>query len=182
VRKNLAATHDYDILGLLVQTSLRTLLWFACRELPSADTEVWYEASDAAYRWRQTASTVLLQLHALPDHIMTSKQLRVTIEPLVLRVEELQAHGQPELLLEAQLARAVVPQDSTWVFVRAAAGRPAAGRSGNSGSSGSSAAVGSAALVPAAGGVVSALIGGQGCHVLLELTKMNLELYERYGY
>lgn len=139
---------------------------------------MWYEAPDAAYRWRQTASRVLLQLHALPDHITTAKQLKVTIKPFTLRVQEHTSGSEPELLFEAQLARGVVPEDSTWVFVRAAAWRPA----GSNGSSGSNAAVVSAALVPAANGVVSAFTGRQGCYILFELTKMNLELYERYGY
>jgi hypothetical protein len=153
---------------------------FACRELPSAEAEVWCEAADAAYRWRQTAGTVLLQLYALPDHITAAKQLKITIEPFMLRVQEhIKFSGSDVVLLfEAQLARGVVPEDSTWVFVRPAASsmkRPAAGNSGSSGP------VASAALVPAADGVISALTGCQGCHILFELTKMNLELYERYG-
>jgi hypothetical protein len=85
------------------------------RELPSSDAEAWYEAADGLYRWRQTASTVLLQLHVLPDDVYTSKQLRVSIEPYTLRVEE---RGSGELLFEADLARGILPGDSTWTLVQ----------------------------------------------------------------
>lgn len=199
-----------------------------CRELPGSESEVWFESSDGAYRWRQTASSVLLQLHALPDHITAAKQLSVSIEPHALRVHEkgnpsAQGEGgsraaaaagagaaeanaeatpaaaalpevagqvcQPvgELLFEAELARAIVPEDSTWVFVRpeqqqqqqrraapAAAAAPGGGSSG--GSNASAATV--AALVPSANSGTSNS-SNSGCHVLFELTKMNLELYER---
>lgn len=221
------------------------LLVLSCRELPGSESEVWFESSDGAYRWRQTASSVLLQLHALPDHITAAKQLSVSIQPYALRVHEkgnpsgenqmgprgdsdvkprggfesdvepqpgqavqpgrglgqvdglnlAQGEGsraagvmgqvcQPvgELLFQAELARAIVPEDSTWVFVRPeqqqrrAAGTAAPG----GGSSGGSVEAAVAALVPSANiGSSSSSSSNSGCHVLFELTKMNLELYER---
>lgn len=187
------------------------VLLCACRELPTSASEVWFESADGAYRWRQTASTILLQLHALPDYITSAKQLSVTIEPYTLRVQEKppgphmaqslklaqgqaggpdyhlgQASGQPgpqsasgELLFEAELARGIVPEDSTWVFVRPEK-HSARRSSGTSGSSGGW----TAAIVPAAnaGGLVGSsdgIRGGTGRHILFELIKMNLELYER---
>lgn len=225
------------------------LLLCACRELPTSASEVWFESADGAYRWRQTASTILLQLHALPDYITSAKQLSVTIEPYTLRVQEKhpdshvvqslklahgragvpdhhqgqaggpelhwghaggtdhdlglgriqaqtdgphhhldQTPGQPgpasasgELLFEAELARGIVPEDSTWVFVKPDKHVKVGSGGGGFGSSG---AGWTAAMVPATV-VGSALLGssggssGSGCHVLFELTKMNLELYER---
>jgi hypothetical protein len=86
-----------------------------------------------------------------------------------------------ELLFEAQLVRAIVPEDSTWVFVRPEQQRRAAAAAASGG--GSSAAAVSTALVPSANGgsnsSSSSSSSSSGCYILFELTKMNLELYER---
>lgn len=143
---------------------------------------MWSEAAEGAYRWRQTASTVLLQLHVLPDYVTSAKQLVVTVEPYTLRVIE-QSSG--DLLFEADLARGIIPEDSTWVLVKPdnAAAAAAAGRScsGSGGRSVGLTAAAASALVPAARGVLDSGSGSgsNGCHILFELSKMNLELYAR---
>lgn len=157
-----------------------------CRELPSSDCEVWYEAADGAYRWRQTSSTVFLQLHALPDSITTAKELTVTIAAFSLRVLE-QCSG--ELLFEAELARGIVPEGSTWVFVKPE--RRARGSSSSSsrdrgtagvaatGSRSSGLSAGALMLTSTAAVGLTSSTAVNGQHILFELSKMNLELYER---
>lgn len=163
------------------------------RELPASADQVWFEAAEGAYRWRQTASTVLLQLHAIPDTITSAKQLSVSIGAQHLRVEQ---QGSGELLFEAQLSRSIIPQDSSWEFVKSDDNnsRPAA-----SSSSSSSGGAGRLGLAPAGGDVQHLLLASAGCaataqlvsssspgsssssshHILFDLAKMNLELYAR---
>eukprot|EP00879_Flechtneria_rotunda_P021872 GHRR01023067.1.p1 GENE.GHRR01023067.1~~GHRR01023067.1.p1 ORF type:complete len:293 (+),score=96.18 GHRR01023067.1:832-1710(+) len=170
----------------------------ANRECPT--DAVWYESLDHSYRWRQTAGEVQLQLLNMPDTVTSAKQLNVAIEPYNIRVLD-RCTG--EVYLDAELARGLVPEDSTWTFCTpsAAAGSNAAAatkhlpaiaqqamadtnhpsltkqhsRSLGPGS-GSQAMV----VVPAPATSIQDASGavGEG-RMQLYLAKMNLELYER---
>lgn len=87
--------------------------------------------------------------------------------------------SQGELLFEAELARGIVPEDSTWVLMR-----PDKQRNGGSGGTSSNGRGGSAAagalLQLGAGVAFSSREKSDGCYIMFELEKMNLELYERW--
>jgi hypothetical protein len=125
---------------------------------------------------------VLLQLLRLPDSITSARQLSVTLEPCSIRVQH-KTTG--EVFLQGELARGIVPEDSTWTFTP-----PPHPSSSSNSSSNTSLAAGSSAVV-AAGAVVCAAASstvaaaaaegyGEG-RLLLQLAKMNLELYERWA-
>ncbi|KAF8055469.1 TTC28 [Scenedesmus sp. PABB004] len=128
------------------------------RELPDDGAVAWCQPADLPLRWRQTAGTVLVQLHGLPASVTSARQLRVALAPCRLAVA-LAASG--EVLLEGELTRGIAPDASTWTL-ESPPPRPSvpAGPAG-----------GCAALAAAPGGA------GEGV-LLLELTKLNLELYE----
>lgn len=176
-----------------------TRVHYDSRELPSAAREVWFEVADGAARWRQTAGSVIVQLHVLPPHVTRARQLAVSLEPRAMRVWErapersqqdadggsaassiVQGFREPGLLLfEAPLARAIVPEESTWELVEPPGGARRVPRQ--------PAQAGALAL---SGGALAAVVGAGAAtastprchHLLLELAKLNLELFTSPGH
>jgi hypothetical protein len=128
---------------------------------------------------------VLVQLLDLPCSITSARQLAVIIEPYTIRVER-KATGQ--VLLQGQLARGIVPEDSTWTFTPPPKNSQTSNITNNSSSSSSSSS--SSGVGAAAAGLVACAVGSNAVEIaaaeqygegrlLLLLTKLNLELYER---
>jgi hypothetical protein len=122
---------------------------------------------------------VLVQLLELPSSITTARQLSITLEPYSIRVEH-KTTGQ--VFLQGELARGIVPEDSNWTFSPPPDSKShTSSRASNRSSSGNSSdgAVTAGAVACAVTCNVAAPEGyGEG-RLLLQLTKLNLELYER---
>jgi hypothetical protein len=126
-----------------------------------------------------TLAQVLIQLLSLPPSITSSRQLSVTFEPYSIRV---QAKTTGEVFLQGELARGIVPEDSTWTFIPVPQSSSSSSSSrGVSSVTASSGGGGAGAVVCTAGSTAVAAVTaeyGEG-KLLLQLAKMNLELYGR---
>jgi hypothetical protein len=127
---------------------------------------------------------VLVQLLELPSSITTARQLSVTLEPYSVRVKQ-RATGQ--VLLQGELARGIVPKDSTWTFsppqnsnshTSSRASNISPVRATDCSSSSDGAAVAGVVACAVDSSLAAAEQFGEG-RLLLQLTKLNLELYER---
>lgn len=156
----------------------------ASRDLPSESDAIWYQCSDLPIRWRQTASEIQIQLLNIPNSVTSAKELKVIFEPYNITVSNTVTK---EIYLEGELARGVIPEDCTWILTNstsAAAGssRPSTSctAAADQQSSGTQliAAAAAGPLLPAAAAVAGGPVYGEG-RLILHLTKMNLELYER---
>eukprot|EP00775_Hariotina_reticulata_P004755 gene4755-5005_t len=167
------------------------------RELPQQ--QVWYQSADGSHRWRQTTSEVLIQLLALSEDIVSARQLTVELQPYEVKVTH---RSTGEDLLLGHLCRGIIPEDSTWTLERdfartAYTTGPAIPRSSSSSSSRTCVTAALRSITSDStkrGGIIEpwhlqAVDGvvAYGGHVaqhkkyclLLQLSKMNLELYER---
>jgi hypothetical protein len=120
---------------------------------------------------------VMVQLLELPSSITAARQLSVTLEPYTIRVEH-KTTGQ--VFLQGELARGIVPEDSTWTFSPPPnSNSHASSRASNSSSSSSDAAATAGVVACAVHSNAAAVEEfGEG-RLQLQLTKLNLELYER---